>query len=98
MLRAEPARQRLRPACYAARVLLDELLDDGLMVRHLKVKNEDVVFVKGIFEASEGLCAMFAERGGDLTIVAPVSRALELDVVLTDLARELNGVLDDSGC
>ena len=79
-------------------MLLEELLDDGLMVRRFKVKNEDVVFVKGIFEASEGLCAMFAERGGDLTIVAPVSRALELDVVLTDLARELAGVLDDDGC
>ena len=73
---------------------LSELLDDGLIVRRLSVKNEDVVFVKGIFEASEGLCAMFAERGGDLTIIAPLSRALELDVVLNDLARELNGVLD----
>ena len=79
-------------------MILAELVDDGLMVRRFKVKNEDVVFVKGIFEASEGLCAMFAERGGDLTIVAPVSRALELDVVLTDLARELDGVLDDDGC
>ena len=72
---------------------LAELLDEGLIVRRLLVKNEDVVFVKGIFEASEGLCAMFAERGGDLTIVAPVSRELELDVVLSDLASELNGVL-----
>lgn len=73
---------------------LAELLDDGLMVRRLSVKNEDVVYVKGIFEASEGLCAMFAERGGDLTIVAPISRARELDVVLRDLAGELDGVLD----
>jgi hypothetical protein len=72
---------------------LTELLDDGLIVRRLLVKNEDVVFVKGIFEASEGLCAMFAQQGGDLTIVAPESRELELDVVLSDLARELNGVL-----
>ena len=72
---------------------LSELLDDGLIVRHLLVRNEDVVFVKGIFEASEGLCAMFSEHGGALTIVAPVSRADELDVVLADLARELNGVL-----
>ena len=75
-------------------MLLAELIDDGLFVRRLKVKNEDVVFVKGIFEASEGLCAMFAERGGDLTIIAPISRARELDAVLSDLARELNGVLD----
>jgi len=74
---------------------LVELLDDGLIVRRLSVKNEDVVFVKGIFEASEGLCAMFAERGGDLTIVAPISRSLELDVVLRDLALELDGELDE---
>ena len=75
---------------------LHELIDDGLVVRRLKVKNQDVVFVKGIFEASEGLCAMYAERGGDLTVVAPVSRASELDVVLRDLAGELHGVLDDA--
>ena len=72
---------------------LAELLDDGLIVRRLLVKNEDVVFVKGIFEASEGLCAMFAQQGGDLTIVAPASRQFELDDLLSDLARELNGVL-----
>jgi hypothetical protein len=77
-------------------VQLHELLDDGLVVRRLRVKNQDVVFVKGIFEASEGLCAMYAERGGDLTIVAPASRSLELDVVLRDLALELHGVLDDT--
>ena len=77
-------------------LLLAELIDDELVVRRLSVKNEDVVFVKGIFEASEGLCAMFAERGGDLTILAPVSRALELDAVLRDLASELHGVLDGS--
>lgn len=77
---------------------LAELLDDGLIVRRLSVKNEDVVYVKGIFEASEGLCAMFAERGGDLTIVAPASRSLELDVLLRDLVGELDGVLDAGGC
>ncbi len=74
---------------------LHELIDDGLVVRRLKVKNQDVVFVKGIFDASEGLCAMYAERGGDLTVVAPTSRSSELDVVLRDLAGELQGVLDD---
>ena len=72
-------------------------MDRELIVRRLKVKSEDVVFVKGIFEASEGLCAMYAERGGDLTVVAPASRASELDVVLCDLARELHGELDGCG-
>ena len=75
-------------------MLLTELLDDELIVRRLRVKNEDVVFVKGIFEASEGLCALFAERGGDLTLLAPLARAEELDAVLNDLALELSGVLD----
>jgi len=82
----------------ALTVQLHELIDAGLVVRRLKVENQDVVFVKGVFEASEGLCAMYAERGGDLTIVAPTSRSLELDVVLRDLARELHGVLDGDGC
>jgi hypothetical protein len=80
---------------------LAELLDPALITRRLRVRNEDVVFVKGIFEASEGLCAMFAERGGELTVLAPVSRARELDAVLNDLAVELNGMLDESdgtGC
>ena len=80
---------------------LAELLDPAFITRHLRVKNEDVVFVKGVFEASEGLCAMFAERGGELTVLAPVSRARELDAVLNDLAVELNGMLDGpdgTGC
>ena len=80
---------------------LSELLDPTFITRTLRVRNEDVVFVKGIFEASEGLCAMFAERGGELTVLAPVSRARELDAVLNDLAVELNGMLDEpdrTGC
>jgi hypothetical protein len=100
---ATPCRSPLGPtstSLLASRptlLLLHELLDDALIVRHLRVRNEDVVFVKGIFEASEGLCAMFAERGGDLTVLAPVSRAHELDAVLNDLALELNGVLEELG-
>ena len=74
---------------------LEDLIDDAMVVRRLRVKNEDVVFVKGIFEASEGLCAMFAERGGDLTVVAPSSRGAELDTLLRDLARELGGTLEE---
>ena len=70
------------------------LIDAGLVVRKMSVKNGDVVFVKGIFEASEGLCAMFAEQGGELTIVAPCSRERELDAVLSELARELGAILE----
>jgi hypothetical protein len=75
-------------------LLLTELLDPSFVTRRLRVKNEDVVFVKGIFEASEGLCAMFAERGGELTVLASASRARELEALLNDLAHELDGVLE----
>jgi hypothetical protein len=53
------------------------------------VRDKDVVFVKGIFEASEGLGALFAERGGELIISAPLSRERELDELLADLKKEL---------
>jgi hypothetical protein len=66
------------------------LVDHDLVCRKVLVRNQDVVFVKGIFEASEGLGSLFAERGGELIISAPLSRAVELDEVLTDLARELH--------
>jgi hypothetical protein len=70
------------------------LLDRDLVTRKLIVRERDVVFVKGIFEASEGLCAMFAERGGDLLIAAPHTREAELDELLHDLVRELEAVLE----
>jgi hypothetical protein len=65
------------------------LLGHGLVARQVSVAKEQVVFVKGIFEASEGLGALFAERGGELVIAAPTSREAELDVVLADLVEEL---------
>jgi hypothetical protein len=74
-------------------------IDQDLIVRRMRVENEDVVFVKGIFEASEGLGAMFAESGGDLTIAAPRSRADDLDELLRDLAAELGAHVEfDAGC
>jgi hypothetical protein len=65
------------------------LLDRDMVCRKVLVRDKDVVFVKGIFEASEGLGALFAEHGGELIISAPLSRERELDELLADLAREL---------
>jgi hypothetical protein len=56
-----------------------------LVERRVSVNARDVVFVKGICEASEGLCAMFAESGGDLVLAAPRSRERELDELVHDL-------------
>jgi hypothetical protein len=69
------------------------LIDQDLVCRRVLVRDKDVVFVKGIFEASEGLGALFAERGGELIISAPLSRQRELDELLTDLQHELLAVV-----
>jgi hypothetical protein len=50
---------------------------------------EDVVLVKSILQAYDGLAAVFAERGGELALATPPSRARELEGVLQDLELEL---------
>ena len=70
------------------------LVDGDLVLYRLLVRSADVVFVKGIFEASDGLCCMFAEKGGDLLIAAPRGREQELVELLNDLTSELGAVLE----
>jgi hypothetical protein len=65
---------------------------DGMVVRRVLLRARDVVFFKGIVEASEGLAAVHAERGGDLLVAAPADRAGELDSLLQVLASELGAV------
>jgi hypothetical protein len=74
------------------RVAVSPCLGDGLIVRRVVVRARDVVFFKGVVEASEGLAAVFAERGGDLVVAAPEARAAELDGVLDALCDELEAV------
>jgi hypothetical protein len=67
-------------------------LGEGMVVRRVLVRAPDVVFFKGVVEASEGLAAVFAERGGDLVVAAPAERASELDTVLEALCAELKAL------
>ena len=61
----------------------------GMVVRRVLVASPDVVFVKGIVEALEGLAQVFAVSGGELTLAAPSDRAAELDALVDDLCAEL---------
>ena len=61
----------------------------GMVVRRVLVASRDVVFVKGIVEALEGLAQVFAVHGGELTIASPSDRAAELDALVDDLCAEL---------
>jgi hypothetical protein len=63
-----------------------------MVVRRVVLRARDVVFFKGVVEASEGLAAVYAESGGDLYVAAPTERAGELDAVLNDLCAELGAM------
>jgi len=71
------------------RALPIELVSAGMVARRVDVRPADVVYVKGILEASEGLGAVFAERGGELVVTAPYDREAELAELLQDLEREI---------
>ena len=64
-----------------------------MVTRRLVVRAKDVAFLKGVVEAHDGLAAVFAEKGGDLVLAAPVSRERDLDALVQDLARDLGGVV-----
>ena len=57
-----------------ARKAVAPCVGEGMVVSRVVLRAPDVVFFKGVVEASEGLAAVFAESGGDLTIAAPAER------------------------
>lgn len=65
------------------------LVGAGMVARRVVVRAKDVVFLKGILEASSGLAAVFAESGGDLVVAAHSSRERELDETLASLREEV---------
>jgi hypothetical protein len=75
-----------------ARKSVAPLLGAGMVSFQVRVRAPDVVFFKGVLDAHEGLCQVFAERGGDLTVAAPASRARELDGVLEELCAAVGAV------
>lgn len=75
-----------------ARKPVPPCVGEGMVVRRVVMRARDVVFFKGVVEASEGLATVFAERGGDLAVAAPAERAGELDALLDELAGELGAI------
>jgi hypothetical protein len=67
-------------------------VDDAMVAWRVVMRARDVVFFKGVIEASDGLAAVFAERGGDLVVAAPAGRREELDRVLGELCAELGAI------
>ena len=70
------------------------MLLGGLIFRKVRVPAREVVFVKGVIEASEGLAVVFSESGGDLTIATSPSQQEGLDEILRDLESEAGALLE----
>jgi hypothetical protein len=75
-----------------ARKAVPPAVGEGMVVRRVVLRARDVVFFKGVIEASEGLACVFAEHGGDLTVACPAARTAELDSLLESLCAEVGAV------
>jgi len=85
---SEQQKQFVMPAEQAA---------SGQLSVRVEVDPRDVVFIKGLVEASDGLASVFCDRGGSLVLAAPLDRRAELAAFLRDLERDLGArVLDHS--
>lgn len=65
------------------------MIDTDMVTHSVRVAARDVVYVKGLLEASEGLAAVFAVKGGDLTLATSWSQDAELRAFISDLSEEL---------
>lgn len=65
-------------------------LEEGLTVRAFNCSRSDVVYIKSIVTAYDGLCALFSDGGGAIKLVAPKGREAELDQLVDDLTQELS--------
>jgi len=80
--------QGRRPATTATKSAPVVPLGPDFVTRRVLVPASDVVFVKGIVEAHDGLAQVYAEAGGELWISAIRDRAAELDALVSGLVGD----------
>jgi hypothetical protein len=66
----------------------DLSLIDDMVTREMICKDSDVVYVKAIAMAHDGLCCMFSDGDGRLLLAAPRGREAELDCLVKDFIEE----------
>jgi len=59
--------------------------DNELVSKKVHVRRRDLVLVKALVEAAEGLVFVTAARDGELTFSSPLDRRQELEEFLLDL-------------
>jgi len=60
----------------------------GLIQRRVRVADADVVWLRSVLEAYEGLAELYGDRSGVVTLTTTASQARELDTLLDELASE----------
>jgi hypothetical protein len=68
--------------------IADGLVSDELVTRYLDCEAGDVVYVKSVATAYDGLCCMFSVRRSGIWLAAPRGREAELDLLVNDLMEE----------
>jgi hypothetical protein len=66
----------------------DFSLIDDMVTREMICKDADVVYVKAVAMAHDGLCCMLSDGGGRLILAAPRGREAELDCLVKDFMEE----------
>jgi hypothetical protein len=60
-----------------------------MLARRVRVADPDVVFVRSVLEAYDGLVQWSGDGSGVLTLTVPAGQAETLDGLLNDLAGEV---------
>jgi hypothetical protein len=64
------------------------LIDGDMISREIVCAKCDVVYVKAIAMAYDGLCCLFSDGGGAIVLAAPCGREAELDRLVNDVIEE----------
>ena len=92
---APAARRRPGPSRRARAALPLHAAGAGMLVCEVSVRAPEVVFVKGLVEASDGLASVFCDRGGSLVLASPLDRKVELALFLRDLEADVGARVID---
>ncbi len=60
----------------------------GLVARAVRVRREQVAFLRYVLEAHEGLAFMHGDGSGEILLIAPTSQVGALDGLIADLFAE----------
>lgn len=68
-------------------------MGDGMHAFSVRMPPRDVVFLKGILEAHDGLAQVYSEGGGELLVACPIDRKEELGSLLAALGEEIPSMI-----